>query len=295
LRTLSLTFLFSLILSAATVFAGDILVLQSMRVKPFDDALRGFKSVCKGESKTVVVADAQGTDFVRMAREERPELIFAIGAEALNKVKNIRDIPVIYSMVLNPDKITGRGNNFTGVNMNIPPEKYLNMLEKLKLTKLKIGILYDPVKSGDIIKKIQQSARSRNIEIIAREIRHSKEVPEQLAKMKDSCDIFWMLPDSTVVTPETVEFLLLFSQQNRIPVITFASKYLDTGAMASLDIDGFDLGKQAGEIANKVLGGTAISDIPETDARKGVMRINRKIATKFGINLNGKETPNLTN
>jgi putative ABC transport system substrate-binding protein len=187
------------------------------------------------------------------------------------------------------------GKNFTGIDMNIPPEKYLSMLEKLNLSKLKIGILYDPAKSGNIIKKIQQAARSRKIEIIAREVHHSKDVPELLAEMRDSCDIFWMLPDSTVVTPETVEFLLLFSQQNRKPVITFAGKYVETGAMLSLDIDGFDLGKQAGEMANRVLGGTAVSDIHDTDARKSVMRINRKVAAKLGINLNSFETPNLTN
>jgi putative ABC transport system substrate-binding protein len=295
LRTFSLTILFSLVLSAATVFASDILVLQGMRVKPFDDALRGFKSVCKGESKTVVVADAQGTDLVRLAREERPRLILAIGAEALNKVKNIRDIPVIYSMVLNPDNIIVGGKNFTGVNMNVPPEKYLSMLEKLKLSKLKIGILYDPAKSGNIVKNIRQAARSRKIGIIAREVRHPKEVPALLEEMRASCDLFWMLPDSTVITPETVEFFLLFSQQNRKPVITFAGKYVENGAMVSLDIDGFDLGKQAGEIANRVLGGVAISDIPDTDARKAVMRINRKVAAKLGINLNDDETLHLSN
>jgi len=266
-----------------------------MRVKPFDDALRGFKSVCKGESKTVLVGDAQGTDFVAMARKERPELILAIGAEALNRVKYIRDIPVIYSMVLNPEKIIGGAKNFTGVNMNIPPENYLSMLEKLNLSKFKIGILYDPAKSGNIVKKIQQTARSRKIEITAREVRHSKDVPEQLAEMKGSCDLFWMLPDTTVVTPETVEFILLFSQQNRKPVITFAGKYVDTGAMVSLEIDGFDLGKQAGEMANMILGGTAVSDIHNADARKSVMRINRKVAAKLGININGIDTPNLTN
>jgi len=295
LRILFITFLISLLFSAVNAFAGDILVLQSMRVKPFDDALRGFKSVCKGESKTVLVGDAQGTDFVAMARKERPELILAIGAEALNRVKYIRDIPVIYSMVLNPEKIIGGAKNFTGVNMNIPPENYLSMLEKLNLSKFKIGILYDPAKSGNIVKKIQQTARSRKIEITAREVRHSKDVPEQLAEMRGSCDLFWMLPDTTVVTPETVEFILLFSQQNRKPVITFAGKYVDTGAMVSLEIDGFDLGKQAGEMANMILGGTAVSDIHNADARKSVMRINRKVAAKLGININGIDTPNLTN
>ena len=107
--------------------------------------------------------------------------------------------------------------------------------------------------------------------------------------MKGSFNLFWMLPDSTVVTPETFEFLLLFTQQNRTPVVTFAGKYVNTGALASLDIDGFDLGKQSGEMANRVLDGTRVSDIPTAEARKSVIKINRKVASKLGINIAGLE------
>lgn len=289
MRTQFLTLLISLLLSGATAFAGDILVLQGMRVKPFDDSLRGFKSVCKGESKTVVVTDAEGADIVRMVREERPRLILAIGADALQRVKRIRDIPIVYLMVLNPEKLTGGGRNIAGVDMNLPPEKYLGIMERLNLPKLKIGLLYDPARTGEFVKRIQQTARSRGIEITAREVRHPQEAPGLLAEMKGACNIFWMIPDATVVTPETVEILLLFSQQNGMPVVTFAGKYVDAGALLSLDIDGFDLGKQAGEMANRILDGTRVSDIPATEARKAVLKVNRKVARKLGINLKGIE------
>ncbi len=289
MRTLFITSLISLLLSGTTVFAGDILVLQSMRVKPFDDALRGFKSVCKGESKTVVATDAEGIDIVKLAREERPQLILAIGADALQRAKKIRDIPIIYLMVLNPEKITTGGKNIAGVDMNIPPEKYLGLMESLNLPKLKVGIFYDPAKTGAFVKRIQQSARSRGIEIMAKEVRHPQDVPELLTQMKGFCNLFWMIPDATVVTPETVEFLLLFSQRTGTPVVTFAGKYVDTGALASLDIDGFDLGKQGGEMANRVLDGTRVSELPNAEARKAVLKVNRKVAKKLGINLKGIE------
>jgi putative ABC transport system substrate-binding protein len=289
LRTLFLTFLISFLLSGATVFGGDILVLQSMRVKPFNDALRGFKSVCKGASKTVVVADAEGTDLPRMIREERPQLILAIGADALQKVKRIRNIPVIYLMVLNPEAITGGGKNIAGVEMNIPPEKYLDLMLKLNPDSLKVGIFYDPTKTGTFVKRILQSAGAMGIEIIAREVHSPKEVPEMFTRMKSSFNIFWLLPDSTVVTPETVEFLLLHTQEVAMPVVTFAGKYVETGALISLDIDGFDLGKQAGEMANNILGGAAVSELPNVDARKAVLKVNRNVAKKLGINLHSIE------
>jgi ABC-type uncharacterized transport system substrate-binding protein len=49
------------------------------------------------------------------------------------------------------------------------------------------------------------------------------------------------------------------------------------------------MGKQAGEMANKVLGGADISDLPNVEARKAVMKINRKVAQKLGINIKGIE------
>jgi putative ABC transport system substrate-binding protein len=91
------------------------------------------------------------------------------------------------------------------------------------------------------------------------------------------------------VTPETVEFLLLFTQQSGVPVVTFAGKYVDEGALISLDINSFDLGKQAGEMANKVLDGTRVSELPDSEARKAILRINRKVAQKLGISLKGIE------
>ena len=289
MRTLFLTFLISLLFPVVNAFASDVLVLQSMRVKPFDEALRGFRNVCKTQSKTVVVTDAEGYYFVRTVREERPSLILAIGAEALQKVKKIRDIPIIYLMALNPENIIGEAKNFVGVNMTIPPERYLRLMEKLNLPELKVGVFYDPAKSGTFVRRVQQAAKSMDIEITAREVHHSKEVPELLTRMKGSCNILWMLPDSTVVTPETVEYMLLFTLQNRMPVVAFAGKYVDTGALFSLDIDGYDMGKQAGEMANKILDGADISVLPNAEARKAVMRINRKVAQKLGINIKGIE------
>lgn len=289
MRILFITFLISLVFSAVNAFASDVLVIQSLRVKPFDDALRGFRSAINGDSRTVVLTDASGVDMVRLAREERPQLILAIGADALKSVKRIKDIPIIYIMVLNPERITGDAKNMAGIDMNIPPEKYLGLMERLNLPKLKVGIFYDPEKTGEFVRKIKQAAGEMRIEIAAREVHSPREVPEMLRKMKGTCNVFWMLPDSTVVTPETVEMLLLFTQENRMPVITFAGKYVETGALASLDIDGFDLGKQAGEIANRVLAGARLSEIRDAEARKAVMRVNRKVAAKLGINLAGIE------
>ncbi len=104
--------------------------------------------------------------------------------------------------------------------------------------------------------------------------------------MKGEINAYWMLPDLTVVTPETVELLFLFSIENRIPVITFSNKYLEMGALMSFDIDTRDIGKQAGETANNILSGMDVKNMKMTDARKINININRKTAKKLGITMN---------
>jgi putative ABC transport system substrate-binding protein len=106
--------------------------------------------------------------------------------------------------------------------------------------------------------------------------------------MKGKIDAFWMLPDLTAITPETVEYLLLFSLENTIPILTFAEKYVELGALMSVGIDAFDIGTQAGEMAENILSGRDVKNIQRVDARKAVISINLKVARKLGITIDEK-------
>lgn len=284
MRTLLIAILCNTLLFGGHAFAHEILVIQGMRVKPFDEALRGFTATCRPESKKVVYADTEGVDIAGTVREERPRLVLAIGADALSRVRKIKDIPIVYLMVLNPQKIA-EGNNVTGVSMNVPAVKYLAMMEKLPLHRKSIGVLYNPRQTGNLVRRAQQAAREKGMEIVASEVHDSRDVPALLAKMDNSVDLIWMVPDTSVVTPVTVEYLLTYSQQQRIPIVTFAGKYVDMGALFSLDIDNVDLGRQAGEMAREILDGTPVKELPPADARKAVLKVNRNVAQKLGISL----------
>lgn len=290
MRLLIYIVLCSILILSSPVFAHEVLVIQSFKAGPFDDALRGFKSVCREDTKTVMVSDGEGIDIASKVRKEKPGIILAIGASALKEAIKIRNTPIVYLLVLNPEKIIGGRDNITGVHMIIPPGKYLDIMERLNLKGLKVGVIYDPANSDALIKIMRQAAAARGIELSTREVRRSKDVPETLIRMKGSFNLFWMIPDPTVVTPDTIEYLLLYTQQFGVPIVTFAGKYVDLGAMISLEVDSFDLGKQGGEIANRILGGAPAREIPITFPRKSVIRFNKKVAAKLGFNLNTAES-----
>jgi len=282
-----LTTLFLLILCHGLAEARqEIVVVQGLSVKPYEEAIKGFKSVCHSKLQRIVISELQGADVLKEIKRNRPDMVLAIGRDALSTVKRIRNIPIVYLMVLNPQSILSGEKNIAGVSMNIPPDRQLMaLLETLPNTK-NIGLLYDPDRTGYLVEKARNAARKMGIALMAKEIHSSRDAPSLIMDMKEKIDVFWMLPDITVITPETVEFLLLFSFKNRIPLLAFSEKYLELGAFMSTGIDAFDMGAQAGEMANKILSGRQIKNVQQVLARKVVVSTNLMIAGKLGINLN---------
>jgi putative ABC transport system substrate-binding protein len=91
--------------------------------------------------------------------------------------------------------------------------------------------------------------------------------------------------DELVLTPQTAKHILLFSFQNRIPFVGLSTAWVKAGAVYALDWDYTDLGMQCGEMALKVLQGTAINTLPPVIPRKVVYALNQKTARHMKIEI----------
>lgn len=265
-----------------------VLVVQSLSVAPYDEALAGFKSVCDGEITQVVLSDREKFNPSQIIQSDKPELILAIGMDALTKIKEIEDIPIIYMMVLNPQAITFGEKNISGISMTLSPEKQVTTLLEVLPAIKRIGTLYNPDRTGNFIKGAVNAAHNMGITLVAEKVQSTKELPPALKNIQKKIDAFWMIPDITVYSPETIEFLLLFLLENQKPIISFSEKYVELGALMSISIDPFDIGNQAGEMAKTILSNGGTRDTQRIDARKAVIFINPKIAKKLRITIDEK-------
>ena len=266
-----------------------VLVFQSLNVAPYEEALAGFKSVCDAEITKVVLSNRERIDPSRLVQSNQPDLILAIGMDALTKIKDIDDIPIIYMMVLNPQTITFGEKNISGISMTLSPEKQVTTLVEVLPGVKKIGTLYNPERNGNFIKEAVNAAHNMGISLVTEKLQSTKEVPSALKNIRSQIDAFWMIPDITVYSPETIEFLLLFLLENQKPIISFSEKYVEMGALLSISIDPFDIGNQAGEMAKTILFNNIGKRLAQrVDARKAVIVINLKIAKKMGIAIDEK-------
>jgi putative ABC transport system substrate-binding protein len=265
-----------------------ILVIQSLRVAPYEEALAGFKSACDAEIMQVVLSNQDKINPFQIIQADKPELILAIGMDALTKIKEIEDIPIVYMMVLNPQAITFGEKNISGISMTLSPEKQITTLLEVLPAAKRVGTLYNPDRTGNFIKGAVTAANNMGISLLTEKVQNTKELPSALKNIQKKIDAFWMIPDITVYSPETIEFLLLFFLENQKPIIAFSEKYVELGAVMSISVDPLDIGKQAGEMAKAILSNGGKRDIQRIDARKEVIAINRKIAKKLGITIDEK-------
>ncbi len=273
-------------LSSPPAYARDILVIQNYKIKPYEEALKGFKSSCCKRINNPVYHELETSgNIVDAVHRTHPDLILAIGMEALEKAISIKNIPIVYVMVLNPQILIHGEKNISGVSMNISPEKHFTILRKLLPAMKSIGVIYDPRRNGPYIRKALHFAKTAGIELITKEINSPREVPEALEHLKGKVDLLWILPDITVITPETTDFLLLFSLQNKIPLHVFSDKYLEMGAFSSLETNPYSMGEQAGEIAARIFSGMEVPEIERTYSSNPQLTVNLKVAKKLGLTI----------
>ncbi|ABB32954.1 protein of unknown function DUF534 [Geobacter metallireducens RCH3] len=274
-----------LLLWGFPAFAAEVVVVQGERLAPFEAAFHGFKDTAGVRSvERFVLSDLRGADVVRAVREARPRLVLAVGRDALARVRDIREIPVVYVMVPPSATADATGRNVTGIEMDVPAERYLSLCGN-GLGGKRVGIIYNPAKTGALVQEARQAAERLGITLVVRRADDPREAVRELSSLKGKVDTLWLLPDPTVVTRDTMESFALFSQQNRVPVVAFAAKYLQQGAVAAIEVDPADMGRQAGRMARRILDGASPqAETPEHPA-KTRLKVNHSVAQHLGITL----------
>jgi putative ABC transport system substrate-binding protein len=278
-----ITFLLVLCFQPASGSAQEIAVVKSAAIKPYNEALRGFKSVCKSRVREFTLTGSNGPEILKKIRKTGPDLIYAIGLNALSQIRSIKEIPIIYSMVSNPGPLLLDRGNVTGVSMNVPAERQLRALIGVFPTAKRVGIVYDPGKTSHLFEEALAAASSLGISLVSREVHSSKDVPAAIRDMQGEIDAYWMLPDTTVFTGETIKYLFLTAFENKLPVVTFSERFVEKGSLMSLNIDALDIGRQAGEMASRVIRGAEAGNIQISSPRKAVLSVNQKAIERLGI------------
>ena len=284
---------------SAAASAFDIVVLQDAQTEAYNNAYDGFlqtgvESHANGSIKSIrtdlvtriVLRQNDFHDIESRINALRPDLIVAIGEQSLSAAEQFSTIPVVSLLALNSSQSLARHPNISGISMHIPASQQLADLIELIPAVKRIGIIYDPAKSRSIIDEATLFAEARGITLVTEQVRSAREVSRTLSGMAGKIDAFWMLPDTTVITTQTIDAIFLFSFQQRVPVLTFADKFIAQGAVVAVTLDLKAIGMQAGEMARSVLAGNVSGRGFQEPVRKSKVRFNDLVAQKMYLRVN---------
>ncbi len=266
----------------------EVAVIKSQDILPYNQAVEGFRNLTRLE---VIEYDMkgdmeEGLRIVKQVKRLKPAAVLAVGSKAAVLAKeNLSEVPVVYCVVIDPEKYGLQDGNITGVALEIPVSTQLKTFKAVVPTLKRIGVVYDPAKTSGLIRTAQEEARQLGLELIAVEVSTIKDLPETIRSLLPRVQGLWMVPDSTVITSDSFQFILLNTLERNIPFMVFSDNFVKAGALLALSPDYFSIGRQSSLLVDKVIH----SGIPD---RKSVIRpetarltINLKTAKILGLEI----------
>jgi len=225
-----------------------------------------------------------GQEIGRMLREDPPSLVFAVGLKAtLTGKSELPDTPVIFSQVLNPDSYDLPRPHMTGIRAVISPDQQLSALRILLPQTTRLGLVYAKNSHSAFLTEARHSAQRHGFTLIAAPVSSESDVPGTVRSLLPTIDALWLIQDRTVVTEESVPFLLKTLRDAKIPMFTFSDILIRQGALGGLVLQPGELGKQAGAQALQLLRGDTKSLGSLVDPQQPQLVLNLHVAEYLGI------------
>ena len=283
------------------VLATEVVVaVKSVEAGPFAEAFQGFTEALTKTGAPVTIREYTvqegGKDAAKVLwdiKQQRPALIVTLGSAATALIhRQVQDIPVVFCMVLNPvasglvQSLQSSGNNLTGASLDIPVELQFDTLKAVVPAVKKVGVLYNPQETGEVVRTATHIAATRGIELIALPVRAVEKLQETLDNHNKKLDALWAVADSTVFASDrAIEFLLRKTLEYRLPFMGLSPGFVKAGALLALSVDYRDVGVQCGEQATHILAGRAPASLPITTPRRVTLYLNSQVAKAIGVTI----------
>lgn len=226
-------------------------------------------------------------------KSNKPDIIFGISTPATQAVANeIKDIPIVGCAITDFEtaKLVKSNakpeTNVTGVNDRGPVEKQVDMGKVFVPAAKTMGLLYcsSEVNSEIQANQAKKHAESLGLTVVERTVSSVNDIQQVAESMVGQVDFIYVPTDNVLAS--SIPTLVKVTDPAKIPVIVGADSMARDGALASLSVEFYKSGVQAGHMAADILAGkikpedTAVQD-PEVYE----VIINKKNAELLGIQI----------
>jgi len=190
------------------VRGGEVAVIKSSGADGYKESLEGFRQTIR--HRVVAEYDMRGDlergreALAKLRSTVNPNLLFTIGTLALQVASGKKtSLPVVYSMVFNPNSIIGTEvNNITGVSMNVSVKETVQLFKELSPKIRRVGVVFNPAKSGYLVIQAVAVARKQGIQLVTRQIQSANQAIQAVNSLRGKIDALWIVPNETILAEE---------------------------------------------------------------------------------------------
>ena len=277
--------------------APTIVIIQPRSVAAYQDAVQGFlrhlRILSPTRFHTMIFEEPAGLyKMLDAAAEEEASiradirLIVTIGSSAtLDVAQHIRDIPIVFSMMLDPERLPPDQANVTGVSLRIPLHLQLQMIASLLPTVKNIGVIYEAQKNEAVVQHLMAAASAVHLKITPFPVTSQKDIPAAMDRLAKNADALLGIVDGMVYTSKTAGSMIRYTVKHQIPFIGISASYVKAGALGALDVDPVDIGRQTAIIAQRILSGESTAASAAVPPEKIDLAINLRTADIIGVTI----------
>lgn len=278
-------------------------IVQIVEHPALDDSRKGFLDVLaengyvEGENLVVDYQNAQGdqsnlTTITQKFAADKVGMILAIATPSAQAAATATtEIPILITAVTDPVAaklvLTNEkpGTNVTGTTDMTPIKEQLELLKKIAPSAVKVGVIYN---SSEVNSEVQvaiakTAAKELGLEIIEGTVTGSAEVMQVAQSLAGKVDAFYIPTDNVVAS--SIASVVTIAEKKQLPLIVGESGMVDNGALATIGLDYYKLGRQTGEMALKVIKGEKPAEMAIESLKDIDVVINLQAAARMGITI----------
>ncbi|MDO5695965.1 MAG: ABC transporter substrate-binding protein [Eubacteriales bacterium] len=258
----------------------------------------GYK---EGENITVFKDQANGepnilTTIMQKYDSEKVDLIVPIATPtAMAAAQYAEKVPVVFSAVSDPVSAElvstpeKPDKNITGTSDVIQVAKILDLAKEMFPDMKKMGFIYNSSETNSVsnIAKAKEFCERNGIEYKEVNVANTSELSQAVTTLLADCDIIFSPNDNTVASGiDTVANACIEAKK---PFFVGADSMVADRGFATIGINYEELGRQTAEMADKVLKGTPVADIPVMEFKENLsIYVNTGVASAIGFEIPDK-------
>lgn len=236
----------------------EALIVLDPRVPYHQIALDGVRqTLAAGTGVLALSGGREDGSRLRGALRERPNAVVAIGSDAARLARRwAKDVPVVYTMVLDPSGEDLSTVNLCGLILNDGFADQLARLAEMKPSARRVATIYDPRRLSRAVARLRQAARQAGMTLAAHSARRPEDVPRALETIASGDpEAFLLLLDPELIDLAAFETIRRFTFDRGLVFIVPDTSLVAVGGTFSFAPGFREMGAYAGRLVNDIFRG----------------------------------------